>query len=69
VPEGVEAFDYLWTTEREDWVVLRSESSDPGLPYNRTLRQILLIDENDELAVAVVRRMIDEGLPVTDRPE
>ena len=67
--EGVEDFAYLWTTEREDWVVLRSDSSERGLPYNRILRQVLLIDENDELANAVVQRMIDEGLPITSTPE
>jgi hypothetical protein len=49
--------------------VLRSDSSDRGLPYNRGLRQALLIDENDELANAVVQRKIDEGLPITTRPE
>jgi hypothetical protein len=69
VTETVENFAYLWTTERDQWVVLRVDSSEAGLPYNRVRHHMLLIDENDELAAAVVQRMVAEGLPVTTRPE
>jgi len=62
--DPVDAFAYLWTTERQDWVVLRPDPDDSGLPFNRVRRQALLIDEDDELSGAVVRRMIAEGLPV-----
>jgi hypothetical protein len=62
--DPVEAFAYLWTTERDDWVVLRPDHDEAGLPFNRARRQALLIDEDDELSDAVVRRMIDEGLPI-----
>jgi hypothetical protein len=65
----VEDFAYLWTTEREEWVVLQVDPSDRGLPYNRVTRGALLIDEDDELATAVVERMIAEGLPVATHPE
>ena len=47
----------------------RVDPSDVGLPYNRVRRHALLTDENDELAAAVVRRMIAEGLPVATHPE
>ena len=68
--EQVEDFAYLWTTERDEWVVLRDDDpSDVGLPYNRLRHHALLIDEDDELAAAVVKRMIAEGLPITARPE
>ena len=60
----VEEFAYLWTTERDDWVVLRAAPDEDGLPYNRVTRQVLLIDEDDDLLVAVVRRMVAEGMPV-----
>jgi hypothetical protein len=69
VAETVEDFAYLWTTERDDWVVLRTDASDTGLPYNRVRHSAILIDENDELAAAVVQRMIVEGLPIATRPE
>jgi len=69
VAETVEDFAYLWTTERDEWVVLCVDPSDVGLPYNRVRRHALLTDENDELAAAVVRRMIAEGLPVATHPE
>jgi hypothetical protein len=65
----VDDFAYLWTSQREDWVVLRHEGDDVGLPYNRTTKQALLIDEDDALATAVVRRMVSEGMPVIARPE
>ena len=57
-------FAYLWTTQRDDWVVLRTGPDESGLPFNRLTRQALLIDEDDALADAVVQRMISEGLPV-----
>jgi hypothetical protein len=62
VADQVEDFAYLWTTERDEWVVLRVDPSDLGLPYSRVRHHALLIDENDELATAVVQRMIAEGV-------
>ena len=62
--DSVEAFAYLWTTERDDWAVLRPDPDEAGLPFNCARRQALLIDKDDELSGAVVRRMIAEGLPV-----
>ena len=66
--DHVDDFAHLWTTEREEWVVFRSDPEDVGLPYNRAKRQALLIDEDDELAAGVVQRMIDEGIPVVSTP-
>ena len=60
--DPVEAFAYLWTTE-DDWVVLRPDPEETGLPYNRVSRGALLI-EDDELSEAVVQRMIAKGLSV-----
>ena len=65
---GIEEFAYLWTTERDDWVVLRVPPGEDGLPYNRVTRQVLLIDEDVDLCSAVVRRMVAEGLPVVATP-
>ena len=63
-------FAYLWTTQRDHWVVLRTAPDESGLPFNRFTRQALLIDEDDALAEAVVQRMISEGLSViTSAPE
>ena len=62
--DPVEAFAYLWTTERDDWVVLRPDPDEAGLPFKRAICQALLIDEDDKLSAAVARRMIAEGLPV-----
>lgn len=61
--DRVEEFAYLWTAERGDWVVFRPAPDEPGVPFNRSERQAVLIDEDDELPGAVVRRMIAEGLP------
>jgi hypothetical protein len=61
--DPVEAFAYLWTTERDDWIVLRLDPEEAGLAYNRASRGVLLI-EDDELSDAVVQRMIAEGLSV-----
>ena len=69
VSEKVEDFAYLWTTERGDWVVLRVDPSEVGLPYNRLTHGALLIDEDDALAAAVVQRMVAEGLPIATHPE
>ncbi len=62
----VDDFGYLWTTEREDWVVLESTPDDLGLPYNQRTRSVLLIDEDAALANGVVQRMMAEGLPVIE---
>jgi hypothetical protein len=62
--DPIEEFAYLWTTEREDWAVLRLDPDEAGLPFNRRSRNALLIDENDDLADAVVARMVAEGLPI-----
>jgi hypothetical protein len=64
VTDQVDDFAYLWTSEREDWGVLRHDSGDVGLPYNVLEKDVLLIDENDDLAAAVVRRMIAEGMSI-----
>jgi hypothetical protein len=66
--EGVEDFAYLWTTERDDWVVLRAAPDESGMPYNRVRGQMLLIDEDDDLYLAVVRRMVAEGMRVVTKP-
>jgi hypothetical protein len=65
--EHVDDYTYLWTSEREEWVVLRADPDDLGLPYNRRSRGVLLIDEDEALAAAVVHRMAAEGLPVVEK--
>jgi hypothetical protein len=53
----------LW--ESGDWVLVGSGG---GLPviYHPRDRMVMLIDEDDALAEAVVRRMIAEGVPLVD---
>jgi hypothetical protein len=64
VAKRVEEFAHLWTTEGDDWVVLRAASDEGGLTYNRVTRRVLLIDGDEDLSVAVVRRVVAEGVPV-----
>jgi hypothetical protein len=66
---SVDDFACAWTTEREQWVVLRADADKERVAFNRVLRSVLLIDEDDVFAAAVVRRMVALGLPVTTSPE
>jgi hypothetical protein len=66
---SLDDFAYLWTTERDQWVVLRDDYDEGGIPFNQVTRSALLIDEDDELAEAVVRQMIAKGLDVTTSPD
>jgi hypothetical protein len=69
VTRSVDDFAYLWTTERDAWVVLQSAPEQSGMPYHLATKTFLLIDEDDELAASVARRMIAEGMAVITRAE
>ncbi|MEO0561344.1 MAG: hypothetical protein AAF125_04485 [Chloroflexota bacterium] len=67
--EDLKAYEYLWTTEKRDWVLLTDEESqrekDFVLYHIKTWR---MLDVGDKaLHKAIVAKMIDAGIPqVTD---
>ena len=60
---GVEEHRDLW--ESGEWVLVRTGGDLPAI-YHPTDRMVMLIDEDDVLAEAVVHRMIAEGVPIVD---
>jgi len=54
----ISEFDYLWTTEKDDWVLVNLEY-DYGIIDKR--RQMLLHVDSSELKEALVQKMLSEG--------
>lgn len=54
----ISEFDYLWTTEKDDWVLV-------NLEYDYCIidkrRQMLLHVDSSELKEALVQKMLSEG--------
>ncbi|MCX5450972.1 hypothetical protein ACFVJW_22980 [Streptomyces libani] len=61
----LESFSYLWTTERNDWILVETPRTVVPVIFNRSNRQALLIDD-DGLHAAVVEKMQDAGIGVFD---
>ncbi|WP_158795007.1 hypothetical protein [Streptomyces sp. NRRL S-337] len=59
------SYDYLWTTERTDWVLIKTSRTVVPVIYNRSSRRVLLIEDNDVHA-AVVAKMKGVGIEVFD---
>lgn len=54
----ISEFDYLWTTEKEDWVLINTEY---GYSIINKRRQMLLHVDSNELEEALVQKMLSEG--------
>lgn len=54
----ISEFDYLWTTEKDDWVLVNLKQ-DYGIIDKR--RQMLLHVDSSELKEALVQKMLSEG--------
>ncbi|WP_261955525.1 hypothetical protein [Streptomyces nigrescens] len=61
----MKSYDYLWTTERADWVLVKTPRAIAPVIYNRSSRRVLLIEDND-LYAAVVTEMKNAGIEVFD---
>ncbi|MFI0712840.1 hypothetical protein ACH4SK_19770 [Streptomyces inhibens] len=61
----MESFSYLWTTERNDWILVETPRTVVPVIFNRSNRQALIIDD-DDLHAAVVAKMKDAGIGVFD---
>ncbi|MGA5563160.1 hypothetical protein ACPCUV_18575 [Streptomyces platensis] len=59
----MESFSYLWTTERNDWILVKTPRTVVPVIFNRSNRQALIIDD-DDLHAAVVAKMQDSGIGV-----
>jgi hypothetical protein len=60
---GVDEHRDLW--ESREWILVRSGGDVPAI-YHPGDRMVMLIDEDDALAEAVVHRMIAEGVRLVD---
>jgi hypothetical protein len=66
LPERLEPFKPMWTTEAHRWVLYRSLYGYLPIDVSGEEEMILLIDEDDELAAAVTERMREAGVPVRE---
>ncbi|WP_146051272.1 hypothetical protein [Streptomyces noursei] len=64
--EIAESYSYLWTTECDDWILLQTPRAIAPVIYNRSDRQVLLIDD-DEVYAIVVAKMKNAGIQVFDQ--
>jgi hypothetical protein len=64
-PVEVEQYQRLWTTDRDDYLLVRDEDR-PGTRIINISRQYpeAVVFTDDELATAVERRMQEAGVPV-----
>ncbi|MEK8129431.1 hypothetical protein WMW72_16105 [Paenibacillus filicis] len=60
---NLEEFRYIWTTNREDHVLIKVKSG--YAIYNRTEKTALLI-EDDEKYEAIIKNMLDNGCEVLE---
>ena len=56
--EGISEFDYVWTTRKDDYVLVRDEC---GYAIVNRREQALLLIEDDKVDAAVVSRMLEAG--------
>ena len=56
--EDISEFDYVWTTRKDDYVLVRDEC---GYAIVNRREQALLLIEDDKVDAAVVGRMLEAG--------
>lgn len=59
----MEEHAYLWTTEKNDWVLVNSEY---GYGIINKKEQSILMVSNHELETALINKMIEEGCKIYD---
>lgn len=55
---NIDEFSYLWTTQKEEWVLV---NSDYGCFIINKKTQMMLHVDNDELEEAIIQKMLEEG--------
>jgi len=63
-------FEHMWTSPPGRYALVRVEQDEEAvglLPLGLAAKAVVLIDEDDPLADAVVQRMVEAGVPVLDR--
>ena len=61
--EDIGCHEYLWTTERDRWVLVRDED---GCGIVNQVDGMMLLVEDDELAGALEARMLEAGCKIYD---
>jgi hypothetical protein len=55
---NIDEFSYLWTTEKEEWVLVNTEF---GYAIINKKTQMMLHIDSDELEEAIIQKMHEEG--------
>ena len=55
---NIDEFSYLWTTQKEEWVLV---NSDYGCFIINKKTQMMLHIDSDELEEAIIQKMLEEG--------
>lgn len=67
--DDLKAYEHLWTSEKQQWVLLTDEESTTQhdyVPYHIKSWRILDLDD-DALMAAIIAQMVEAGVPkVTD---
>jgi hypothetical protein len=62
----LEKYQAFWSSGATgDWVLLRGRAGRPAVPFN-VKTQLAMVIEDEELATAVVKRMLEAGVRVVD---
>lgn len=54
----IDDFSYIWTSEKDDYVLVNTEF---GFGIVNKKKQMVLSISNDELEIAIIKKMLDEG--------
>ena len=54
----IDEFSYIWTTQKEDWVLVNSEY---GFSIINKKTQMMLHIDSDELEEAIIQKMLEAG--------
>ncbi|WP_167569124.1 hypothetical protein [Brevibacillus migulae] len=62
---NLEEFQYIWTTNREEYVLVKVKSDGYAI-FNKADSTALII-EDDDIYEAVIKKMLDNGCEVLER--
>jgi hypothetical protein len=67
-PDELAEFEPMWTSEARYYYLLRSDTGYLPIYLGGEEEMMVVIDENDDLANAVVAKMIEAGVPIIEPP-
>lgn len=64
--ENIEVYSHLWTTEKDQWVLIRTSPDSMNTCIYNKRRKVALLIENENILKSIIDKMIKSGASVLE---